>query len=192
MKKLAILSMTFLLAITVIQIQAQEKEKAAIKETKKELKTEKKELKTEKKVLRKLESSEVNVISKNSLYTDFGDVPNVKWRSSAYFDEATFAKDGHEITAFYDFYGKLVGTTSPKTFADVPGKGQKTIKTRYKDYSVGPVIFFDDNEFSDTDMMLYGLQFDDEDNYFVELTKENSKIMVRVNTAGEMFFFKQL
>lgn len=192
MKKLAILSLTFLLAIGVIRIQAQEKEKAAIKEIKKEVKTEKKELKTERKELRKLERTEVGTISKNSFYEAFGDVPNVKWRSSAYYDEATFTKDGHEMTAFFDFDEKLVGTTTVKTFADVPARGQKAIKTKYKDYTVGPVIFYDDNEFNDTDMMLYGLQFEDEDNYFVELTKENSKIVVRVNAAGEMFFFKKL
>ena len=92
------------------------------------------------------------------------------------------------MTAFYDNDGKLVGTTMIKTFADVPANGQKQIKKKYKDYTVGPVIFFDNNEFNETDMMLYGLQFDDEDNYFVELTKGNSKIVVRVNSAGDLLF----
>jgi len=194
MKKLAVLSLTFLLAMGVVRIQAQDpqKEKAAIKETRKVVKTEKKELKTERKALRKLNGNEVNTISKNSFYADFGDLPNAKWHKSIYFDEVTFTKDGHEMTAFYDFDGKLVGTTSLKTFSDVPVNGQKEIKKMYKDYYVGPVIFFDDNEFNDTDMMLYGLQFDDEDNYFVELAKGNSKIMVRVNTTGNVFFYKQL
>jgi len=196
MKKLAVLTMTLLLAISVFQVQAQVSkemaEKATIKETKSELKTEKKVLKTERKELRKLEGSAVNTISKNSFYADFGDLPNVKWTKSIYFDEATFTKDGVEKTAFYDYDGKLVGTTEVKTLADVPAKGQKAIKSKYKDYTVGPVIFFDDNEFNETDMLLYGLQFDDADNYFVELAKGPSKMMVRVNAAGDVSFFKQL
>ena len=196
MKKLAVLSVTFLLAISVFQVQAQVSkevaEKSTIKETKNELKTEKKELKTERKELRKLTGSAVNTISKNSFYADFGDLPNVKWTKSIYFDEATFTKDGVEKTAFYDYDGKLVGTTEVKTLADVPAKGQKAIKSKYKDYTVGPVIFFDDNEFNETDMLLYGLQFDDADNYFVELAKGPSKMMVRVNAAGDVSFFKQL
>jgi hypothetical protein len=181
MKKLAIMSMTFLLVMAVVQIQAQEKGKET-----------KKEVKAERKALRKLERSEVSPTSKRNLQADFGNLSNVKWKTSDYFDEATFTKDGHEMTAFYDFKGELVGTTLIKTFADVPANGQKSIKKQYKDYSVGPVIFFDDNEANDTDMLLYGVQFDDEDNYFVELTKGNSKIIERVNIAGDVFFFKQL
>lgn len=185
MKRLAILSMTFLLALAVVQIQAQESKKEAKKEAKKEIKN-------ERKALRKLERNEVNAVSKSSFFADFGDVPDVKWLKSVYFDEARFTKDGKELTAFYDFDGKLVGTTAIKTFADLPPKGQKAIQTKYKDYSIGPVIFYNENEFNESDMLLYGLQFEDEDNYFVELTKGNSKIIVRVDPMGVVYFFKQL
>jgi hypothetical protein len=187
MKKLAVVFLASVLVMAVMQTQAQEKakEKAALKETKSEVRA-------ERKALRKLEGSNVSVISKNNFSTDFGDIPNVKWKRAETFDEAVFMKDGKEMTAFYDFYGKLVGTCSVKTFADIPAKGQKEIKTKYKDYSIGPVIFFDDNEFNETDMMLWGTQFDDEDNYFVELTKGNSKIILRVNTSGIVSYFKQL
>ena len=43
-----------------------------------------------------------------------------------------------------------------------------------------------------TDMILYGLQFEDQDNYFVELTKGKDKIVVQVTPEGDVFFFKQL
>jgi len=181
MKRLAILSMTFLLAIAVVQIQAQEPKKVA-----------RKEAKSERKALRKLERNEVNEVSKSSFFADFGNVPDVKWTKAEYLDEARFTKDGKDLTAFYDFDGKLVGTTQVKTFADLPPKGQKEIQTKYKDYSIGPVIFYDDNEYNESDMLLYGLQFEDEDNYFVELTKGNSKIVVRVDPRGIVYFFKQL
>ena len=86
----------------------------------------------------------------------------------------------------------MVGTTQYKTFADVPVRGQTEIKKMYKDYAIGSVVFFDDNELNPTDMILYNIQFDDADNYFVELSKGTKKIVVQVNTEGDLFFFKDL
>jgi hypothetical protein len=96
------------------------------------------------------------------------------------------------MKTFYDIDGILVGTTQIKTFGDVPVKGQQAIKKNYKDYTIGQVVFYDDNEANDTDMKLYGMQFDDKDNYFVELLKGTNKIVVQVNTEGDVFFFKDL
>jgi len=190
MKTLAILSVTFLLMISALQIQAlnskNEAEKTAINTTKKEARAEKRE------ELRKLNGAEVSTLSKSSFLSDFGNVPNAVWQRSEVFDEVTFTKDGKEETAFYDPDARLVGTTSVKTFDDLPYKGQLEIKKKYKDYTTGPVIFFNDNEANETNMLLYGIQFDDEDNYFAELQKGNNKIIVRVNTAGQVFLFKQL
>ena len=101
-------------------------------------------------------------------------------------------RENSQMKAFYDINSKLVGTTQTKTFADVPIKGQEQIKKDYKDYTVGTVIFFDDNEANSTDMILYDIQFDDADNYFVELSKGTKKIVVQVNTEGDLFFFKDL
>lgn len=96
------------------------------------------------------------------------------------------------MEAFYDDNATLVGTTSIKTFTDLPAKSQQQIKTKYKDYSIGQVIFFDDNEWNDTDMILYGSQFNDADNYFVVLTKGNDKIIVRVDVPGYVYYFTKL
>jgi hypothetical protein len=183
MKRLAILSMTFLFCLSVIQGQTKEQEK---KETKKEQKT-------ERVALRKLEGSNVSTIAKNNFSAEFKDAQNVQWKRVDTYDEATFTnKDNHQMKAFYDFEGKLVGTTQHKTFADVPVKGQEQIKKEYKDYTVGQVLFFDDNEANSTDMILYGIQFEDEDNYFVELSKGNRRIVVHVNMEGSVFFFTEL
>ena len=189
MKKLTILSVTFLLMISALQIQAlnakNEAGKAAINTAKKEAKAERKEL-------RKLEGAEVSTLSKSSFLSDFGNVSDALWQRSEVFDEVTFTKDGKKETAFYDNDASLVGTTSVKTFDDLPYKGQMEIKKKYKDFTTGPVIFFNNNEANEGDMLLYGIQFDDEDNYFVELQKGSSRIIVRVNTGGQVFFFKQL
>jgi hypothetical protein len=185
MKPLAILSMTFVLAIAVIQTYAQEAEKAAVKDTKQELKSERKEL-------RQLEGTKVNENAKNNFVSNFGNLPNVAWKRVDTYDQATFSKNGQKMTAFFDEDANLVGTVAPKRFADLPARGQKEIKTQYKDYTVGPVFFFDDNESNETDMIMYGTQFDDADNYFVELTKGTNKIVVEVSTDGLVIFFKKL
>lgn len=125
MKKLEISSITFLFAIFVLKVQAQKTEKAEVKETKKELKG-------ERVALRKLEGTCVSDVAKKSFNEDFGNVPNVKWKREENFDIATFIKDGKEIKAYYDIEGKLVGTTSQRTFADLPTKGQLDIKPSIK------------------------------------------------------------
>jgi len=195
MKKLAVLSMTAMFALAFVQLSAQDVKKeikTEIKTEKKDIKVEKKAIKTEREELRKLEGSEVSQMTKSAFFADFGDVPNVKWKRADYLDEAVFTKDGKEMKAYYDFYSKLVGTTMLKTFADLPVKSQKEIKAKYKDYTIGNVVFFDDNEANSTDMILFGTQFSDADNYFVQLSKDKKNIVVQVNAEGELFFFKQL
>jgi hypothetical protein len=96
------------------------------------------------------------------------------------------------LTAFYDVDGKLVGTTQYVTFASIPPKGQEEIKKHYKDYTIGKVVFFDDNEANESDMVLWESQFDDENNYFAELTKGNKTIIVRIDSNGALSFFKEL
>jgi len=40
--------------------------------------------------------------------------------------------------------------------------------------------------------MLYGAQFEDADNYFVELSKDKNKLVLQVNNEGIVFFLKKL
>lgn len=178
MKKLAILSIMFLFAVTLVQGQTQK----AVKETK-----------AERVALRKLEGTKVSVQSTSAFNFDFKGATNVQSKRVDTFDEFAFtASDGKKMKAFYDYDNKLVGTTQVKTFADVPVKGQQQIKKEYKDYTIGQVVFFDDNEANSTDMMLYSVQFEDADNYFVELTKGTRRIVVQVNTEGSVFFLTEL
>jgi len=186
MKKLGILVMTFLFAMSIVLGQTQKADKEKTKETKKEVKT-------ERVALKKLEGSTVSTVAKSNFNSDFKKAKNVEWKRVDTFDKATFTnKDGEKMSAFYDIDGNLVGTTQFKTFADIPENGQKEIKKNYKDYTIGQVVFYDDNEASDTDMILYGIQFEDQDNYFVELSKASKKIVLQVNPEGAVFFFKDL
>jgi hypothetical protein len=185
MKKIAVVSATILLSFLEIQSFAQNEQKAAIKETKKELKE-------ERKALRKLDGTIVSPAAKSNFNKDFPSASNVQWRRYDTYDEVAFTIDGKKYKSFYDYDANLVGTTSPKTFAELPERGQKEIKEKYKDYKIGPILFFDDNEANATDMILYGTQFDDTDSYFVELTKGPEKIAVQVTSAGFVNFFKKL
>jgi len=158
----------------------------------KERPMERKQRREDRKELRKLNNEEVSDLSKGEFYSDFGDMPNTQWERSDNFDEATFTKDEHVVTAFYDDNSKLVGTTSDRLFTDIPVAAQKIINEQYKDYSVADVIFFDDNEFNETDMVLFNQQFEDADNYFVELKRDNKKIVLEVNMEGEVSYFTRL
>ena len=152
----------------------------------------KKEKKQDKKELRKLEGKEVNYQSRVQFSIDFGNVPAREWVRTANFDEATFMKDGQEMKAYYDADVKLVGTTTIKSFDNLPANAQKFIAKNYPGYSKEQVILFDDNELSETDMMLFNLQFDDADNYFIELKKDARSIILKVDMRGVVSFFKEL
>ncbi len=185
MKKLAVLIMTVLFTFigSISQVQANGNKNADLS---------KKEVKSERKTLRKLEGKTVSDFAKNNFYKDFGDVQNLEWRRDTNFDVASFIQNKQKKEAFYDFDANLVGTTTVKTFADLPANAQKTIKTQYKSYKAGTIIFYDDNGLSDADMTLYGSAFENEDNYFVELKKGNDNLVVKVGPAGFVDFFKKL
>ncbi|MFB6454801.1 hypothetical protein ACE38W_05975 [Chitinophaga sp. Hz27] len=163
------------------------------KETRKEEKAIKKEEKPEKKEERKamkhLEGTEVSQATRNQFYEDFGKVPVSKWERDPYLDLIYFNKDGVNAIAYYDADHNLVGTVYDKTFADLPEKAQKYIDDKMSDYTKGKVIYYKDNEQNDTDMILYRTQFDDADNYFIELAKGGKTNVYEVSPLGNVTFF---
>ncbi|MBN8786763.1 MAG: hypothetical protein J0I84_06720 [Terrimonas sp.] len=185
MKKIIVFAAATLLAITGIQAQQETAVRKDIKELKKEKKADEKQL-------RKLEGNDVSVQSKTQFNIDFGNIPNVKWKRNGYFDEAVFTQHGVTKKAFYDFDSQLVGTVMPRQFSDLPTSAQKHITTKYSDYKIDRVIMYDDNEFNDMDMYLYGTQFDDEDNYFVELSKADARLILKVKMDGDVSYFKEM
>jgi Ni/Co efflux regulator RcnB len=189
MKKLVILSAAALLAGYNLQAQNQE---VAIRKNEKMLTRQEKSILQEKmadrKELKELKGQEVSYVAKEQLYRDFGDV-SAAWRRETPYDIASFTKDGVLQSAYYDADAQLVGTTFQKNYADLPTKAKETIAKKYKGYTADAVIYFDDNEYNDTDMILYGQQFDDEANYFVELVKGTKKIVLKSNMAGDVSFF---
>jgi hypothetical protein len=134
----------------------------------------------------------VSNFSKEQFAFDFDHTDNATWRRTYLFDEVNFTKDGKKYTAFYDVHSQLVGTTSIVDFATLPQNAQQEIKKNYKDYSVESIINYDDNELNATDIQLFGLQTDAADSYFVELKKNNKRIILEVFTSGDVIFFHDM
>ena len=193
MKKLFILSVvTFILAAEGNAQIGEASLKEEIKNGRNEESAIKKETRVKRRELKKLEGKEVSYQAKQAFYKDFGNIPVSQWERITNFDKAIFTKDGQVMAAYYDIEANLVGTTEHKTFADLPANAQKYIRKKYADYNIEDVIFFDDNELNETDMVMYNTQFDDADNYFIELTKGDKKIVLQINMSGAVSFFKQL
>ncbi|MEP7321820.1 MAG: hypothetical protein ABI761_07870 [Saprospiraceae bacterium] len=135
---------------------------------------------------------DVSYQSKEAFKKDFENATILNTKRSAYFDEIEFEQDHVTKTAFYDADSKLVATTQLKTFSDLPVKAQHYINSKYPGYTIAAVLFADDNEFNESDMVMYNRSFSDADNYFVELVKGNSKIVVKSDLIGYVDFFKSL
>jgi len=183
MKKLAVISVVLLFVMGIGQIQASTK----IDVTKKDKKNERKEL-------RKLDINYISNMSLEKLKTDLGniDMSEVKWKRVLDYSKAEYIKDGQKKEAFYDEDGQLVGTSSAMTFTDLPDKAQNDIQKRYGDYTVEQVIDFVNNSTNGTPLVLCGYELNNKDNYFVQMTNENKKIILYVDFKGNVSFFKHL
>ena len=165
----------------------------ALNTEKKELNQEKKELNKEKKAIKKqeraIENAEVSYQTKQQFPGDFPGATNVSYVRNGNMDEVWFTQNGVQYKAFYDPEARLIGTTTKKSISDLPAVAQKEIQKKYSGYKIDRVILFDDNENNDSDMMLYGQQFADADNYFVEMHKDSKQMILQVNMSGEVFYF---
>ncbi|WP_428659911.1 hypothetical protein [Runella sp.] len=193
MKKIFLAIVALLAFVTAINAQTEKddikKDIVRIEKKEPELRLEKHEAKME---LRKLNGKTVSEQSKQQLINDFGISQDVQWERTAHFDEATFMKDGKVKTAFYDYDTKLVGTTTVKTFSDLPATARKYINENFKSYTVGDILEYDDNGLIKSGMIFFNQQFEDSDHYFVELKKENKKIVVQVSMDGTVSYFTRL
>jgi hypothetical protein len=142
--------------------------------------------------LKELELKNFSSQTRSNFYSDFGYVPITNWEVSDQFDKISFMKNNVLYTAYYDFNSELVGTISIVNVSDLPAHAMQDIDKKYPGFTVENVIFYDDNKSNQTDMMYYGQQFDDEDKYFVKLQNDKEKIVVQVNTVGEVSFFRTL
>lgn len=183
---------TIIVAISVKAQSPASVTKADLLSLKTENRTIKEQERNDRITIRKIEGKEISYQAKDEFDRDFQNVSNVQWSRSNYFDEVSFTKDGKEMRAFYGWDSKLVGTTTPKIFKDLPIAAQKDINKHYKGYTIDDVILFDDEESNDQDMVLFNNQFADEDKYFTELSKDSKTIVLEIALNGDVSYFTQV
>lgn len=144
------------------------------------------------KTLPKLSGTDVSYQTREQFKVDFPNVAVKSWKRGELFDEVAFTKNDMQMTAFYDENAKLVGTTETKQLSDVPQKARDYISKKYSGYTVTDVMLFDDNEDNATDMVLFDRQFEDADNYFIELQKGKERIVLASDPAGQVSYFTRL
>ncbi|MBP7555258.1 MAG: hypothetical protein KA821_03270 [Chitinophagaceae bacterium] len=144
------------------------------------------------KTLPKLKGSDVSYQTREQFKVDFPNAAAKSWKRGELFDEVVFTRNNTQTTAFYDENAKLVGTTEIKQLSDVPQKARDYISKKYAGYTVTDVMLFDDNEDNATDMVLFDRQFEDADNYFIELQKGKEKIVLASDPAGQVSYFARL
>ena len=137
------------------------------------------------------EGNDVSEQARQHFDKDFANTSDSKWERTAKFDEVRFTKGGKNSRAFYGSNTRLVGTSYDKTFEDLPIRAQRTIKRKYRSYTPGDVQFYKENSNNREDMTLYNKQFSSSNNYFVEMTNDNKRIVLRVNMNGDVSFFTQ-
>ena len=165
----------------------------ADRKERREERTERKEARNDNHKMRR-DQNRINVsyFTRNSFERDFPAAKNVQFVKANNFDEVFFTADNNNLIAYYDNENKLVGTTQRLAFSDLPANVQKEIHKKYAGYDVEAVVRFVDDEINETDMILYGTPFDDEDNYFVELKNNNKDLVIKVNSADYVTFFKDI
>jgi hypothetical protein len=178
MKKLIVASMAIVLLLGFAQIIAKSAANKGIISVEKV---------SVKKNSKKSEAGHVNALTKRKFNQHFGNLSNTVWVKSNTLDKVTFTKDGNKNVAYYNSDSRLVGTS----FATIPEQALSDLQTRYKDYSIGSVIFFDKSEANAIAKLVYGTQLKEE-NFLVELTNDRAKIVVQVNVKGGISVINQI
>ena len=142
--------------------------------------------------LRRLEGTKVSSTSMKSFKIDFANASEVNWARTPNYDIATFNLKNQELKAYYDSDGQLVGTIQYKKIDDLPEKGQKVLREKYKDYSIGKIMYFNNNDINRSPMLLWGTEIVDQSSFFVELANATKKLVVYVDQGGNVKPFKQL
>jgi hypothetical protein len=154
------------------------------------------EIKKETKAVRKTPPAvllyEPTAATLSSFNVDFGDFPVDQWSLIDNFSVASFTQDGQSKCAYYDFNNNLVAITTEVHFADLPANARDHIANKYADYKASEVLYYDDNESNETDLVLYGQSLQDEDSYFVELENSAEKIVLHVSLNGDVSLFKKI
>jgi hypothetical protein len=186
MKKVAVLTIVFLAALSLAQGATVKLSREPATEVKRGHRA------TDAPALSADRGREENSIDRINLAAEFGNIADADWSSKGNYSEATFYKNGNLLTTYFNHQGEIIGTTAEKKFTELPVSAQRVISSRYKDYKISNVIYFEDYRAEDTDGLIYGVKFMFPGNYFLEMTNADRKLILEVNPMGEVFVYKNL
>ena len=94
----------------------------------------------------------------------------------------------------YDNLGNstLIGILTDKKFSDLPAKAQEAINTKYKAYTKSKILFFEDNVSNDSEMVMFGHQLKDANNYFMEMSKDGKNIVLSISKNGDVDYYSNM
>lgn len=111
---------------------------------------------------------------KNHFAASFSTAENVSWNSNGKFDQVSFLLNNQKVTAYYDTYGDLVGTTKAIAFDKLPKGSIESIVTTFTfpEYQLKECI-----EFVNADRIKkYYVSFETEDTTVVLEISENGRV----------------
>ena len=113
---------------------------------------------------------------------DYPSAANVSWKVSTTFQKVTFTLDDVKMSAFYNLRGELIGVTQNVQFKALPEKARKEIAAKYEGYFAKEVIQLETGDDSSFDNTVY----------FVDLSKDDKEVLIRVTPGAGVYFFKTI
>ena len=122
--------------------------------------------------------SHVNIVVMNHFSSDFRGAENVNWTVTSKFTKAVFELDDKKMEAFYSTNGEFMGVSTAIHFSKLPKKAIKKLAIQYPPaiYKLQECI-----EFTNTE---------EEKNYYVSFLTEKGKVILQINSYGDISFFK--
>jgi hypothetical protein len=120
----------------------------------------------------------VTIMVMNHFSSDFRGAENVKWTVTSKFTKAVFEMDDKKMEAFYSTNGEFMGASSAIHFSKLPKKAIKKLAVQYPAavYKLEECIEFTNAE--------------EEKNYYVSYLTEKGKVILQINSFGDISFFK--
>lgn len=114
---------------------------------------------------------------KKHFATSFAKAEDVTWNSTGKFDQVNFVLNNEKVTAFYDVYGDLVGTTKALAFDKLPKAALESITSTFTfpEYQIKECIEF--------------VNADNEKKYYVSFETEDTTVVLQVSENGRVELF---
>ena len=114
---------------------------------------------------------------KNHFATSFSQAQDVSWASGGKFDQANFLLNNEKVTAYYDVYGDLVGTTKNIAFDKLPKAAIESLVTTFTfpEYQIKECI-----EFVSADRIK---------KYYVSFATEDTTVVLEISENGRVDLF---